>query len=178
MASPTGRATAAFRRAASSTWHPSSPTTSRTCSGSRASATPAGAPWSRRRRECRDHGHEFEPARHRGAPGPGRCGRLRGSLAALDPGRADDPLPDRRALFAAARALAHGADPNVSAIGGAVVEGFEFNSATHRYRVACAWVPRRASRKWTRSSSTPDSDRRLAHPRSSRCTSATPRAHP
>jgi len=34
------------------------------------------------------------------------------------------------------RALAQSADPAVTAIGGAVVEGFEFNSATHRYRVA------------------------------------------
>jgi thioredoxin reductase len=70
------------------------------------------------------------------APGTRVVWAMRGSLAALDPGRADDPLPERRALFAAARSLALGADPNVSAIGGAVVEGFEFNSATHRYRVA------------------------------------------
>jgi hypothetical protein len=47
----------------------------------------------------------------------------------------DDPLPARRALWAEARALLGGASPAVTAIAGAVVEGFEFNSATHRYRV-------------------------------------------
>jgi thioredoxin reductase len=61
---------------------------------------------------------------------------MRQDPATLYPGLADDPLPERRALYAAARALAHGADPSVTAIGGAVVEEFEFNSATHRYRVA------------------------------------------
>jgi hypothetical protein len=70
------------------------------------------------------------------APGTGVVWAMRGRLADFDPGRTDDPLPERRALFAAARALADGADPNVTAIGGAMVEGFEFNSATHRYRVA------------------------------------------
>lgn len=47
-----------------------------------------------------------------------------------------DPLPARAALFAAAHALRGGADPAVQWIGGAEVEGFEYNSATHRYRVA------------------------------------------
>ena len=69
-------------------------------------------------------------------PGTSVVWAMRASPAALDPGLADDPLPERRALNAAARALAHGSDASVTVIGGAVVEGFEFNSATHRYRVA------------------------------------------
>lgn len=48
---------------------------------------------------------------------------------------ADDPLPERRALYARARALTSGSDPRLTHVGGASVEGFEFNSATHRYRV-------------------------------------------
>ena len=47
---------------------------------------------------------------------------------------ADDPLPVRRALHERARALALGAHPAVTHVGGVRVEGFEFNSATHRYR--------------------------------------------
>ncbi len=49
---------------------------------------------------------------------------------------ADDPLPARAELFAVARALRDGGDPAVTWVGGAEVEGFEYNSATHRYRVA------------------------------------------
>ena len=60
----------------------------------------------------------------------------RRTSAALYPDIADDPLPGRRALHAAARALVRGADIAITHVGGAVVEGFEFNSATHRYRVA------------------------------------------
>jgi hypothetical protein len=48
----------------------------------------------------------------------------------------NDPLPGRAALHAAAHALQHGGNPAVTWIGGAEVEGFEYNSATHRYRVA------------------------------------------
>ena len=47
-----------------------------------------------------------------------------------------DPLPGRRALHERGRTLARGGDPNVVHVGGVVVEGFEFNSATHRYRVS------------------------------------------
>lgn len=46
-----------------------------------------------------------------------------------------DPLESRRDLFARARAFVRGEDPNVAFAGGAVVESFEFNSATHRFRV-------------------------------------------
>ncbi|MEO5618182.1 MAG: hypothetical protein ABIS67_10455, partial [Candidatus Eisenbacteria bacterium] len=49
-----------------------------------------------------------------------------------------DPLEGRRALMEEARTLIGGAHAAVAHIGGAAVEGFEFNSATHRYRVALA----------------------------------------
>ncbi len=49
---------------------------------------------------------------------------------------ANDPLPARAALFAASHALQRGENPAVTWIGGAEVEGFEYNSGTHRYRVA------------------------------------------
>jgi thioredoxin reductase len=60
----------------------------------------------------------------------------RRDAAALYPEKADDPLPERRALHERARAFVRGGDANVAHVGGARVEGFEFNSATHRYRVA------------------------------------------
>jgi pyridine nucleotide-disulfide oxidoreductase len=47
----------------------------------------------------------------------------------------NDPLPERRALRARAHGLLRGGDPAFVHVGGARVEGFEFNSATHRYRV-------------------------------------------
>ena len=61
---------------------------------------------------------------------------MRQEAATLYLGLPDDPLPGRVALSAAACLLAQGADPGVTVIGGALVEGFEFNSGTHRYRVA------------------------------------------
>lgn len=48
----------------------------------------------------------------------------------------DDSLVRRAALRAEGARLASGADPNVAWIGGVEVEAFEFNSATHRYRVS------------------------------------------
>jgi hypothetical protein len=48
---------------------------------------------------------------------------------------ANDPLAERRTLRSAARALLRGENPAVSHVGGVVVEGIEFNSATHKYRV-------------------------------------------
>jgi thioredoxin reductase len=68
------------------------------------------------------------------APGTRVVWVTREPAAALYP-EAADPLPARRALWSEARALAGGANPAVAHIGEAVVEGFEFNSATHRYRV-------------------------------------------
>jgi hypothetical protein len=56
-------------------------------------------------------------------------------LEALYPIKADDPLPAHRALMEEARALLRGSHPRVTHVGGVCVEGFEFNSATHRYRV-------------------------------------------
>lgn len=47
----------------------------------------------------------------------------------------NDSLPLRAESYAEARRLAGGGDPNVTWAGGVEVEGFEFNSATHRYRV-------------------------------------------
>jgi thioredoxin reductase len=51
---------------------------------------------------------------------------------------ADDPLAARRAVHERARALASGAHAAVKHVGNARVEGLEFNSATHRYRVNLA----------------------------------------
>lgn len=47
-----------------------------------------------------------------------------------------DTLPGRAALYARARELATTPGSPITWIGGAVVEGFEYNSATHRFRVA------------------------------------------
>jgi thioredoxin reductase len=55
-----------------------------------------------------------------------------GRLFALVP---DDPLAGRVSLMKEARALIGGASPAVTHVGEAWVEDFEFNSATHRYRV-------------------------------------------
>jgi thioredoxin reductase len=68
------------------------------------------------------------------APGTTAVWATRERAEELLPGFTDDPLAGRRALHARARELARGADPAVAHVGGAVVEGFEFNSATHRYR--------------------------------------------
>ncbi len=68
-------------------------------------------------------------------PGTLAVWATREPLAALLPERTDDPLPARRALAARARELARGAHAAVTHVGGVEVEGFEFNSATHRYRV-------------------------------------------
>lgn len=70
------------------------------------------------------------------APGTTTAWVTRKSADALYAPISDDPLPERRALHARARALAQGADSSVAHVGGARVENFEFNSATHRYRVA------------------------------------------
>ncbi len=72
------------------------------------------------------------------APGTSVAWVTRARATALDPGRSADPLLERRALCERARALAAGAEAAVVHVGGAEVEGFEFNSATHRYRAALA----------------------------------------
>ena len=48
---------------------------------------------------------------------------------------ANDPLPERRALYERARGFVRGRSPAVTHIGGARIEELQFNSATHRYRV-------------------------------------------
>ena len=70
-----------------------------------------------------------------GAPGTTAVWVTRDAAAQLYADVADDPLPARRALYARARSCVSGEIPAVTHVGGAVVEGFEFNSATHRYRV-------------------------------------------
>lgn len=67
-------------------------------------------------------------------PGTRVVWATRADAANLPTARDDDPLPARAALHAGARALAAGSDPAVTHVGGVVVDGFEFNSATHRYR--------------------------------------------
>jgi len=57
--------------------------------------------------------------------------RLQGDVCPAIP---DDPLPERRSLLENARRIAQSGHPAVTHVGGARVEGFEFNSATHRYR--------------------------------------------
>lgn len=69
------------------------------------------------------------------APGTAVVWAARRGVDELFPPIADDPLSERHALYARARQMARGGDPAVSAIGQARIEGFEFNSATHRYRV-------------------------------------------
>jgi len=51
------------------------------------------------------------------------------------PEDANDPLPERRALYAQARKLIGGESQAVDHIGGARLDELQFNSATHRYHV-------------------------------------------
>lgn len=68
------------------------------------------------------------------APGTSVVWATREPAAALYSEIADDPLTERRALYGRARAFAGGGHPAVTHVGGAAVDAFEFNSATHRYR--------------------------------------------
>jgi len=69
------------------------------------------------------------------APGTGATWITREDAHELFADAATDP-PARRELFARARALAGGADAAVRHVGGAVVDGLQYNSATHRYTAA------------------------------------------
>jgi thioredoxin reductase len=69
------------------------------------------------------------------APGTSVTWVTRRPAAALFAPNPADPLPGRRALWARARELAHGSDPAVAHLGGAMVEELGYNSANHRYRV-------------------------------------------
>ena len=72
------------------------------------------------------------------APGTTVAWITRAVAADVFPGAEHDPLPGRRELRTRARSLAAGAHPAVAHVGGAEVEEFEFDSATHRYRVILA----------------------------------------
>ena len=72
------------------------------------------------------------------APGTSVAWVTRALAAEIFPAAEHDQLPGRRELRMRARALAAGAHPAVAHVGGAEVEEFEFNSATHRYRVILA----------------------------------------
>ena len=69
------------------------------------------------------------------APGTTAVWVTRGAASEVCRGVPNDPLVARAALYARARALAAGENAVVTHVGGAAVEGFEFNSATHRYRI-------------------------------------------
>jgi len=69
------------------------------------------------------------------APGTTVAWATRSAEASLAGEAESDSLSQRAKLFAAAHALQRGENPAVTWIGGAEVEGFEYNSATHRYRV-------------------------------------------
>ena len=71
------------------------------------------------------------------APGTSVAWATRKAAAALYPVSEDEiALPGLRALMERARAIVRDGHPAITHIGGVRVEGFEFNSATHRYRVA------------------------------------------
>ena len=72
------------------------------------------------------------------APGTAVAWITRVDAAGIFPNAEHDPLSGRRGLRARARARAAGAHPAVAHVGAAEVEEFEFNSATHRYRVVLA----------------------------------------
>jgi hypothetical protein len=68
-------------------------------------------------------------------PGTAVTWVTRGAAGSMFPLEDTDGLPELRALRERARSLLAGASPSVTHVGGARVEGFEYNSATHRYRV-------------------------------------------
>jgi len=70
------------------------------------------------------------------APGTTVAWATRAAMPKLAGEVEPDPLPARAALAAEARALMRGENAAVTWIGGVEVDGFEYNSATHRYRVA------------------------------------------
>ena len=72
------------------------------------------------------------------APGTAVAWVTRVIAAGVFPNAEHDPLDGRRELRLHARALATGSHPAVAHVGGAEVEEFEFNPATHRYRVILA----------------------------------------
>jgi hypothetical protein len=83
-------------------------------------------------------------------PGTSAVWVTREGADTLMPAVADDPLAERRALYERARELARGADPAIAHVGGMAVDGFEFNSATHRYRATLRSVGESAGREHAR----------------------------
>jgi hypothetical protein len=71
-----------------------------------------------------------------GAEGTAVTWVTREPAEALYPEQQGDPLPARRELHDLARTLARGAHGAVRHVGGAIVDGFLFNSATHKYTTA------------------------------------------
>jgi len=69
------------------------------------------------------------------APGTSAVWVTREVAGSVCAGPPDDPLVERAALARRGRELAAGGHPAIAHVGGAAVEVFEFNSATHRYRV-------------------------------------------
>jgi thioredoxin reductase len=69
------------------------------------------------------------------APGTTAVWVTRATSERVRPEIPGDPLPERRAIDARTRELARGAHAAIKHVGGARVDGLEFNSATHRYRV-------------------------------------------
>ncbi len=72
------------------------------------------------------------------APGTGVTWITRARADELFPDEAHDALPARRELRTWARGAAAGAVPGIEHLGGAEVEEFEFNAATHHVRVIAA----------------------------------------
>ena len=69
------------------------------------------------------------------APGTSVLWVTREPLAELFPLIENDPLASRRELHETAQSLLRGASPALKHAGEVLIESFEFNSATHRYRV-------------------------------------------
>jgi hypothetical protein len=69
------------------------------------------------------------------APGTSVLWVTREPVSELFPLIENDALPGRRELYETARALLHGGSPALKHAGEVVIEGFEFNAATQRFRV-------------------------------------------
>jgi hypothetical protein len=123
MGRRTSPAAAASRRATNSTWRRSCRITPTTCSVCGASAATSVSALAQLAREA--PGTTVLWVTRRASPG------LAGEVAG-------DPLPAREALATAARALQGGSEDAVTWVGGAVLEGLEYNSGTHRYRAQLA----------------------------------------
>jgi len=75
-------------------------------------------------------------------PGTTAVWAMRGDGARFADERDADTLAPRAELFAAARALLAGGHPAITGATNVEVDGFEFNTATHRYRITLAGAER------------------------------------